>query len=354
MDSTQKLLKELTDITGISGREDKVAKYIAGKMKSLSRISHDRLGSVICEKKGTSKSPRVMIAGHMDEIGFFVKQITSEGFIKFSPVGGWWPHVILGQRVVIESGKGPVVGVVGSKAPHELEPEERRKLMQIKDMFIDVGASRRFDVIKKLGIRPGDAIVPWAPFAAMNNPKLYMAKAWDDRIGCAIFMETIKHLARTRHPNTVFGVGTVQEEVGLRGAATSASVVDPDVGFALDVSIAHDTPGYGTEEAQALGNGPAIVVYDGSMIPNRNLVDLAVEVAKKKKIPYHFASLERGGTDSGRIHKNKGGDPTLVIVLATRYIHSHIGVLHRDDFDNAVKLMTEMVKILDARKVASL
>jgi len=354
MDATEKLLKELTDITGISGREDKVARYIAGKMKPLAGISYDKLGSVICEKKGRSKGPRVMIAGHMDEIGFFVKQITSEGFLKFSPVGGWWSHVILGQRVVVESKKGPVVGVVGSKAPHELTPEERGKLMQIKDMFIDVGASRTFDVKKKLGIQPGDAVVPWGPFAVMNNPKLYMAKAWDDRIGCAIFMETIKRLAKAGHPNTVFGVGTVQEEVGLRGATTSASVVEPDVGFAIDVSIAHDTPGFGTDEPQALGTGPAIVVYDGSMIPNRNLVDLAVEVAKKKKIPYHFASLERGGTDSGRIHMNKGGVPSLVIGVATRYIHSHIGVLHRGDFDNAVTLMTEIAKVLDTKTVASL
>ncbi len=354
MDSTEKLLKELTGITGISGREDKVAAYIAGKMKPFCRISHDKLGSVICEKKGAAKGPRVMIAGHMDEVGFFVKQITSEGFIKFSPVGGWWSHVILGQRVVVESKKGPVVGVVGSKPPHELDADERRKLLQIKDMFIDVGAARGFDVVKKLGIQPGDAIVPWGPFAVMSNPHLYMAKAWDDRVGCAIFMQTIKRLAKARHPNTVFGVGTVQEEVGLRGATTSASVVDPDVGFAVEVSIAHDTPGYGTEEAQALGNGVAIIVYDGSMIPNRNLVDLAVEVAKKKKIPYHFASLERGGTDSGRIHMNKAGVPSLVVGVATRYIHSHIGVLHRRDFDDAVNLMTEVTKVLDARKVASL
>lgn len=354
MDSTQKLLKELTDITGISGREGKVAAYIAGKMKPVAKISYDRLGSVICEKEGASKGPRVMVAGHMDEIGFFVKHITSEGYLKFSPVGGWWSHVILGQRVTIETKKGPVVGVVGSKAPHELEADEKRKLLQIKDMFIDVGATRGFDVGKKLGIQPGDPVVPWGPFTVMNNPKLYMAKAWDDRIGCAIFMETLKRLARTRHPNTVFGVGTVQEEVGLRGATTSASVVEPDVGFAVEVSIAHDIPGYGTEEVQALGNGPAIVVYDGSMIPNRNLVDLAVEVAKKKKIPYHFSSLERGGTDSGRIHINRGGVPSLVIGVATRYIHSHIGVLHRDDFDNAVTLMTEITKVLDTRKVASL
>ena len=274
--------------------------------------------------------------------------------MKFSPVGGWWSHVVLGQRVVVESKKGPVVGVVGSKAPHGLDPDERLKLMQIKDMFIDVGASRGFDVKKKLGIQPGDAIVPWAPFAIMNNPKLYMGKAWDDRIGCAIFMETIKRLAKAGHPNTVFGVGTVQEEVGLRGATTSAAVVEPDVGFAVEVSIAHDTPGFGTDEPQALGSGPAIVVYDGSMIPNRNLVDLAIEVAKKKKIPYHFASLERGGTDSGRIHINKGGVPSLVIGVATRYIHSHIGVLHRDDFDNAVTLMTEIARVLDTKKAASL
>lgn len=354
MDSTEKLLKELTEITGISGYEKDVAKAIERHMRPISKVSYDRLGSVICHKDGKAKAPRVMLAAHMDEVGFLVKQITKEGYIKFLPIGGWWSQVILGQRVVIRTRKGEVVGVVGSKPPHELDDEERKKVVEIKDMHIDVGAARGFDVQKSLGVRVGDPIVPWSPFMMMANPRTYLAKAWDDRIGCAIMIEVLRRLAKEKHPNSVSAVGTVQEEVGLRGATTSAAVVDPDVAFALEVSIAHDTPGFGPDDTEALGNGPSILVYDRSMIPNRNLLDLALDVAAKHKIPYHLASVDKGGTDTGKIHMNKAGVPSLVIGVATRYIHSHIGIIHRADYDNAVRLVTEIVKVLDARKVASL
>lgn len=354
MDSTEKLLKELTEITGISGYEGDVAKAIEKHLKPVAKISYDRLGSVICRKDGAARSPKIMLAAHMDEVGFLVKQVTKEGFIKFLPIGGWWSQVILGQRVVIRTRKGEVVGVVGSKPPHELEDEERKKVVEIKDMHIDIGATRGFDVEKNLGVRPGDPIVPWSPFMMMGNPKTYLAKAWDDRVGCAMMIDVLRRLTKEKHPNSIYAVGTVQEEVGLRGATTSAAVVDPDVAFAVEVSIAHDTPGFPADEVEALGNGPAIFVYDRSMIPNRNLLDLALDVAARHKIPHHLASIDKGGTDTGKIHMNRAGVPSLVIGVATRYIHSHIGVIHRTDYDNAVRLITEMVKALDAKKVASL
>jgi putative aminopeptidase FrvX len=354
MDSTQEMLKELTEITGISGFERDVAKVIEKHLKPFAKVSYDRLGSVICRREGTSASPKIMLAGHMDEVGFLVKQITKEGYIRFIPIGGWWPHVILGHRVIIKTRKGDVVGVVGTKPPHELDEDERKKVFDFKDMHIDVGAARRFDVEKKLGVRVGDAVVPWSPFQVMANPKMYMAKAWDDRVGCAVMIDVIKRLARQKHPNTVYGVGTVQEEVGLRGAQTSAAVVDPDVGFALEVSIAHDTPGFGTDEVEALGAGVAVYVYDRTMIPNRNLLDLVLDVATKRKIPYHLASIPKGGTDTGRIHLNRAGVPSLVIGVPTRYIHSHSGIIHRSDYDTTVRLVAETVKLLDKKKVASL
>jgi endoglucanase len=354
MDSTQEMLKELTEVMGISGFERDVARIIQRHLKGLTKVSHDRLGSIICRKEGSSPAPRIMLAGHMDEVGFLVKQITKEGYLKFIPIGGWWGHVILGQRVIVRSRKGDMVGVVGSKPPHELDDEERKKVLDIKDMHIDVGATRKFDVEKRLGIRVGDPVIPWSPFQVMGNPKAYLAKAWDDRVGCAVMVDVIKRLARSKHPNTVYGVGTVQEEVGLRGAQTSASVVDPDVGFALEVSIAHDTPGFGTDEVEALGAGPAVYVYDRTMIPNRNLLDLVLDVATKHRIPYHLASIPKGGTDTGRIHLNQAGVPSLVLGVPTRYIHSHIGIIYRTDYDNAVKLVTETVKVLDKKTVASL
>jgi len=354
MDSTESLLKELTEITGIAGFEKDVARAIEKHMKPLAKISYDRLGSIICRKDGSAKVPRVMLAAHMDEVGFLVKQITKEGFIKFIPIGGWFSQVILGQRVTVKTRKGDLVGVVGSKPPHELDDEERRKVVEIKDMHIDVGAARGFDVAETLGVRPGDPIVPWSPFQIMGNPKTYLAKAWDNRIGCALMIDVLRRLAKQRHPNAVYAVGTVQEEVGLRGATTSAVAVDPDVAFALDVSIAHDTPGFPPEEAEALGGGPAILVYDRSMIPNRNLLDLVTDVATKAKIPYHFSTVDKGGTDAGKIHMNRIGVPSLFVGVPTRYIHSHIGVIHRSDYDNCVRLITEVVRVLDAKKVASL
>lgn len=354
MDSTESLLKELTEITGIAGFEKDVAEAIEQHMKPLAKISYDRLGSIICRKDGSAKAPRVMLAAHMDEVGFLVKQITKEGFIKFIPIGGWFSQVILGQRVTVKTRKGDLVGVVGSKPPHELDEEERRKVVEIKDMHIDVGAARGFDVVKTLGVRPGDPIVPWSPFQIMGNPKTYLAKAWDNRIGCAVMIDVLRRLAKQRHPNAVYAVGTVQEEVGLRGATTSAVAVDPDVAFALDVSIAHDTPGFPPEEAEALGGGPAILVYDRSMIPNRNLLDLVTDVATKAKIPYHFSTVDKGGTDAGKIHMNRIGVPSLFVGVPTRYIHSHIGVIHRSDYDNCVRLITEVVRVLDAKKVSSL
>jgi putative aminopeptidase FrvX len=354
MDSTQALLKELTEVTGISGFEGEVAKVITKHLKSDTAITYDKLGSIICRKDGMAPAPKVMLAAHMDEVGFIVKQITKEGYIRFIPVGGWWGHVILGQRVIVKTRKGDVVGVVGSKPPHELEDDERKKVLEIKDMHVDVGATRAFDIETKLGVRVGDPIVPWAPFQVMGNTKTYLAKAWDDRVGCAIMIDVLKRLAAQKHPNTVYAVGTVQEEVGLRGAQTSAAVVDPDVGFALEVSIAHDTPGFGTEEVEALGSGPAILVYDRTMIPNRNLLDLTIDLAKSKRIPFHLASIAKGGTDTGRIHLNRAGVPSLVIGVATRYIHSHLGIIHRSDYDNAVKLVTEVIKVLDKKKAASL
>ena len=188
-----------------------------------------------------------------------------------------------------------------------MPPDQRDKVIKRKSMFIDIGARDKEHATETLGVRIGDPIVPQNPFRRLGDKKFILSKAWDDRIGCALMIDVIKKFAKTRHPNTLFGVGTVQEEVGLRGAQTSAAVVDPDVGFALEVGIAHDTPGFGTDDEEALGAGVAIYVFDRSMIPNRNLLDLVIDTATRKKIPFYLASIPKGGTDSGRIHLNGAG-----------------------------------------------
>ncbi len=281
-----------------------------------------------------------------------VKAITKEGYIKFLGLGGWWGHVVLGQRLIIRTRKGDVMGVVGSKPPHDLRDEDRRKVLELREMFIDVGATSDWDVRKKLDIRPGDSIVPDSKFTVMANPNLLLAKAWDNRIGCALAAETARQLKGVAHPNTLFAVATVQEEVGLRGAQTSAYKIQPDVGIALDVGIAHDTPG--TEGDERLGGGPLVVIYDASAIPNRRLVELVDDTARKLKLPLQYESVERGGTDAGRIHVNAEGVPSIAMGVASRYIHSHVSIIDRRDVDQTVKLLVALMKRLDRKTVDGL
>jgi endoglucanase len=354
MDNVELLLKELSEAFGIGGYEGAVAKIMERELSGLATISADRLGSLVAEKKGDPKGPKIMLAAHMDEVGFIVSRISKEGYISFIPIGGWWGHIVLGQKVIIKTRKGDVTGVVGSKPPHILKDEERKKLVDIEDMYIDVGTSDDFKVQKKLDIRPGDPIVPYAPFEIMSNKKLYLAKAWDDRIGCAVLIEVMRRLAKVKHPNIVYAVGTVQEEVGLRGAMTSANLVDPDVGFAIDVNVAQDMPGTKADSPEKLGSGVSILIYDSSMVPNAKLRTLVIDTAEKQKIKYHLSALWRGGTDAGRIHLNHIGVPSIFLGIATRYIHGHYGICSRDDFNSMVNLLVEVIKKLDRKTVEGL
>lgn len=351
---TEEMLKALTEASGMSGFESEVREIIRRYVEPLGEITHDRLGSIICKKVGLAENPKVMLPGHMDEVGFMVKLITDKGFVRPSPVGGWWEQVVLAQRVIVQTHKGSVVGIIGSKPPHILKQDERNKVTQLDAVFVDIGAKDK-KAAEAMGVRPGDPIIPVSPYVRMGRTKCLMAKAWDDRAGCGLFIEVLKQLHRVRHPNTVYGVGTVQEEVGLRGAKTSAVVVNPDVAIICEVGIAADVPGIDEGESQGkLGGGPQICVRDGSMIPNLRLRDLAVEVAEAHKIPFQFSVMERGGTDGGPIHVHAEGVPSLYIGIPTRHIHSHAGIIHETDFDNTVKLITEMVKKLDAKTVAGL
>ena len=229
MDATLEYLKELVDTHGVPGFEREVSAVMARRLKGYGTITRDRLGSFICEKKGPAGGPRVLLAGHLDEVGFMVKSITKEGYVRFLGLGGWWGHVVLGQRLIIRTRSGDVLGVVGSKPPHELREEDRKKVMELREMYIDVGAASDWDVRKKLDIQPGDPIVPDSRFTVLANPNLLLAKAWDNRIGCAIASDTMRALKGVAHANTLIAAATVQEEVGLRGAQTTAFKVAPDV-----------------------------------------------------------------------------------------------------------------------------
>lgn len=352
LDATLTMLKDLTDANGIPGNEKEVRDVMEQYIKPFAdEVYTDHLGSLIAKKTGDENGPKIMVAGHLDEVGFMVTRIDDKGFIYFQPVGGWWNQVMLAQRVTIMSAQGYITGVIGSKPPHILSPEARKKPVEIKDMFIDIGASSKEEA-QKFGVRPGDSIVPYFEFTQLKNEKMLLAKAWDNRIGCAIAIEVLKQLEGENHPNIVYGVGTAQEEVGLRGAKTSAHLIEPDIGFGVDVGIAGDTPGITEQEADSkLGEGPQIILYDASMVSHKGVRELVVQTAEEFSIPYQYSTMAGGGTDSGSIHLTANGVPSLSITVATRYIHSHAAILHRDDFENAVKLIVETIKKLDNETV---
>jgi len=354
VDQRLKMYEELTSANGISGFEEPVRQVMRKYLEPLcDEIISDNLGSIAGIKKGQTGGPRIMLAGHLDEVGWMVTQITEKGFLKFQPVGGWWSQVMLAQRVKVLTRKGELVGVVGSKPPHILTQEERNKVVQIKDMFIDIGASSR-DEAREWGVRPGDPIVPHCDFHVMPNEKILMNKAWDNRAGCAVAIMVLEELKGQDHPNEVYAVGTVQEEVGLRGATTMANTIEPDIAFALDVGLATDVPGGDGQVEGKMGEGPLIMVYDASMVPHRGLRDLVIDTAEELEIPIQFQAMAGGGTDAGRIHIQGRGVPSLVVGFATRYIHSHAGLIHRDDMENAAKLLAAVIKKLDAETVARL
>ncbi len=352
MDSTLKLLTELTEAHGVPGYEAPIRALVRNYLEGLGELSQDKIGSLICKKKGTSESPKVMIAGHMDEIGFMVKHITKDGFLKFLPLGGWFDQVLLGQRVLIKTRNGDVVGVIGAKPPHLLPAEERKKVVPKKDMYIDIGATSQEEV-EAAGVRPGDPVVPRADFVTLAGGKTYLSKAFDDRVGSALVISALESLLEEDHPNTVFGVATVMEEVGLRGATTSVRAIDPDVALVFEADIAGDVPGIEAEQSSImLGKGPSVLIYDARMIPNLKLRDYVIDLAEENGVPLQLSYIEGGATDGAAIHLHNTGVPTVVIAVPARHIHSHSSIIHRDDYDNAVRLVVALLKRLDEKTVA--
>jgi len=355
LDKIELLIKELTEASGVSGYESAVRRILERRLGALGEVSRDKLGSIIGTLKGSAPAPRIMLAAHMDEVGFMVKLITREGFIKFVPLGGWPQQNLPCHRVRIETVSGPIIGVINTPPPYLLPPEERKKGFEQKEMFIDIGATSKSEV-EAAGVRAGDPIVPVSDFTVLPvSQRTYMAKAFDDRIGCALLVAVMESLSKEEHPNTVFGVGTVQEEVGLRGANTSVEMVAPDLAIALDIGPIGDVPGIKPEVSETrLGGGPNLITYDARMIPNTKLRDLVIETAKGLNIALQMDVVEFGAYDSGIIHLFRTGVPSVVIAIPTRHPHSHNSILRRDDFDKTQLLVTALVKKLDISSVNAL
>ncbi|MFC4321123.1 M42 family metallopeptidase [Litchfieldia salsa] len=349
---TLSMFKTLTELPGASGNEHLVRQFMKSELEKYSdEVVQDGLGSIFGVKRGDESGPTVMVAGHMDEVGFMVTSITDQGLIRFQTLGGWWSQVLLAQRVQIITDNGPVIGVISSIPPHLLEEAQRNKPMDIKNMMIDIGADDREDV-KKIGVKPGQQIVPICPFTPMANEKKILAKAWDNRYGCGLSIELLKELKDENLPNLLYSGATVQEEVGLRGAQTAANMIKPDIFFALDASPANDMSGDKNSFGQ-LGKGALLRIYDRSMVTHRGMREFILDTAETNNIPYQYF-ISQGGTDAGRVHLSNEGVPSGVIGICSRYIHTAASIVHVDDYAAAKELLVRLVKSSDRSTVESI
>lgn len=330
------LLQRLSDAHGISGYEGSVRAIVEQELKPYADLRMDVPGNLIFTKKGTS--PSIMLAAHLDEIGLVVKHIDEEGFIRFVKVGGWFDQTLLNQRVVVHS-KKPCFGVIGSKPPHVMKEDEKKKPVDVKDMFIDVGASSADDAADT-GIEIGTPISIDRCLVELANDRV-TGKALDDRAGVAILIEAMKRISDIEP--TVHAVFTVQEEVGLKGARTSAFGLNPDVALSIDVCVAGGHPGITkTESGITIGKGAVITVMDAGgrgLITHPKVLEWLTETAKANKIAYQLDVSDGGTTDATAISLTREGVPSGVISVATRYIHSPVEMLSLED----VKCCTDLI-----------
>lgn len=343
LDST--MMEDFVQADGIAGNEKAVSRIMRKYVEAdVDEVAYDGLGSVAFYKKG-SEDVTIMLAGHIDEIGFLVQNIDDDGFIKLHPVGGWWSHVLLGSLLTVTTEEGKkFTGVVGSQPPHGMKPEVRKNVMDLKDVFLDMGVTSKQELLD-LGIQIGDMITPRSEFVSMANPNFIAAKAWDDRIGALIVAQVMKNLKDKTPKATVVGVGTVQEEVGLRGAKTAAYMVDPDIAITLDVTVANDIPK--GDKRIVMGKGITLEVADSSHFGHKGLLSFLKALAKEMDMDVQLELLAAGGTDSGEIHKSKAGVMAVTVSIPSRYIHSHYALIHKKDVADTIELLTRFVSEMD-------
>ena len=338
----KELLRKLSDAHGVSSREGNIRDIIRAELAgSVDEITEDVMGNLIATKRGDDFS--IMLAAHMDEIGLMVQYIDEKGFIRVVSIGGWFGPVLYCQRVVLHGKKGPVMGVIGAKPPHVMKEEDRKKEIKIEDMFIDVGATSA-EGVNDLGIEIGTPITIDREYTELAGNRV-TGKALDNRVGVAML---IRALQQAKSPHTIYGVFTVQEELGLKGAKVSAYTLNPNCAIATDVTIPGDHPGIEKKDASVeMGKGPVIELVSAS---GRGLMaDLRVatwlrETAEKNDIPYQLEVGTGGNTDATIIHLERGGIPSIPFAIATRYIHSPVEVVDTGDLEAGIRLLVEALK----------
>ncbi|MBS1717440.1 MAG: M42 family metallopeptidase [Armatimonadetes bacterium] len=333
------LFKKLVEAHGVSGFEDQVRDIVREEMKGMGDLRTDWMGNLICHRKGKGKK-KLMIAAHMDEIGFLVKHIDDKGFIRPQAIGGWDARQMASQRVLVHTKKGPLPGILtlSSKPKHLLTPEEANKGPQFDNYFIDLGMSAE-DVKKKVQI--GDMVT--MNRGLQHTGDLLTCKAMDDRVAVYVMIEAMR-MAKSNEVD-VYGVATVQEEIGLRGAAAAGSAIAPDLVVAIDITLANDIPGIPEQDhITKLGEGAAIKIMDSSLICHPKMVSHFKSLAEKNKIKHQIEVLPLGGTDAGGVQRLHGGIPAFTLSVPTRYVHTVNETVHGDDVDNAVKLLAKYIE----------
>ncbi|KJJ84262.1 peptidase M42 family protein [Candidatus Omnitrophus magneticus] len=340
-------LKNLINSASPSGFEQDAVKVWTKRAKEFcDEVKNDVHGNSIgiINKEG---DPRVMLAGHIDEIGYMVKYIDKEGYIYFSTIGGIDPHIMPGKRVIIDGKKGPVLGIIGRKPIHLIvDASERSRVAKVEEMWIDIGAKDEKEALERVSI--GDAAVVNVGFEELNGTKV-IGRGFDDRIGAFVVNEVLSSLKGKKINAGVYGTATVQEEIGLRGAQTSAYSIKPDIGVAIDVTFASDTPGVDKRMVGDVKLGAGPVISRGPNI-NSKVFELLVQTAKKNKIPYQIEGASRGtGTDANIIQLTRGGVATALVSIPNRYMHTPVEMIDLKDVENAVKLISAFVSALDKK-----
>lgn len=349
------LLKRLSEADGIGGMEREVSRIVTSYGKDYSDdIQYDNLGSVILKSSGENKTngPKIMLSSHMDEVGFMVRSITAEGYVNLLPVGGWWGHVMPAQEMTITTiNAEKIIGVVGSRAPHGLASKVKEKVIQPMDLYLDLGVTSK-QAVEQLGVSIGDMITPNVSFREMNDSNYLMGKAWDDRCCVGVGLEVLKNLSESDHEADIYFAATTQEEVGIRGARTAVHTIKPDVAIALDVTTATDTPF--DNKGMRLGDGVVLSVLDSLTIGNSGLVQMMEEIVNDLSLDVRYDFMTVGGTDACNIHKMMEGVVSMTLSLPTRYMHSPRLIIHKEDYIQTIKLVTEFCRRLNWEKLNQL
>lgn len=336
------LLKELTEAYGTSGYEDAIRDIVRRELKGIGELSTDSMGNLTCHKPGSGgkSAKKLMLAAHMDEIGFVVKFIDSNGFLRLNPLGGWDPRQMNSQRVVVQTQSGPLPGVLmyGTKPAHLLSDAEKAQGQKLDDFFVDIGFG--VDDVKAK-VRLGDQVTMDGRFSKIGSH--YCCKSMDDRVAIFVMIEALKAVGR--HEIDVYAVATVQEEIGLRGASAAGWSIHPDIVVALDITLANDIPGVPeADQITKLGGGAAIKIMDSSLICHPKIVEHFRTVAEAKGIKHQMEILSRGGTDAGGIQRLHGGIPSFTLSIPSRYVHTVNETVDGDDVQACIDLLARYIE----------